>query len=451
MRASSFHSKKDGLAGCATTQLDLFDRSVIEHTVAARLLCLRRAPKARCMMNARENRGLALVANSEITRKGNVWIVPSQTRATQYTVDLFLNKCTCPDFQEHAQKCKHLYAVALLLQRESGVELSAPQVVRPTYSQEWREYNLAQTTEKIRFLELLYELCRGIAEPVQTMGRPRWPFAEMLFCAVYKIYSTFSSRRFISDLQIAKERGYIAQVPHFNTVIKYLDVAAMTPYLKQLIIESALPLKAVEDNFAVDSSGFALARMGSWHETKWGATRAAYGATDKRQDWLKVHLMCGCKTNIVTSVEVTDGNAGDYPQFAPLVNTTARNFVMDTVVADKAYSGAKNLKLVVAKQAMPYIAFKVNANGKAKSCGEVWRRMYHFYMMNQERFMEHYHQRSNVETTFSMIKAKFGERLRSKTTVAQTNEVLCKVLCHNLCCLIQSIYELGIEVDFSAA
>jgi transposase len=74
--------------------------------------------------------------------------------------------------------------------------------------------------------------------------------------------------------------------------------------------------------------------------------------------------------------------------------------------------------------------------------------MYHYYQYNQEAFMRAYHKRSNVETTFSMIKAKFGERLRSKSVVAQTNEVLCKVLCHNLCCIIQSIYELGIEPTF---
>jgi hypothetical protein len=49
-----------------------------------------------------------------------------------------------------------------------------------------------------------------------------------------------------------------------------------------------------------------------------------------------------------------------------------------------------------------------------------------------------------------MIKVKFGNRLRSKTRTAQINEAMCKVLAHNLCCVIQSIYELGIEPTFWA-
>ncbi len=76
--------------------------------------------------------------------------------------------------------------------------------------------------------------------------------------------------------------------------------------------------------------------------------------------------------------------------------------------------------------------------------------MYHFYMFNRDTFLQHYHRRSNVETVFSMIKGKFGDAVRSRTRVAQVNEVLCKVLCHNLCVLIQSIYELGIEPTFWA-
>jgi hypothetical protein len=50
-----------------------------------------------------------------------------------------------------------------------------------------------------------------------------------------------------------------------------------------------------------------------------------------------------------------------------------------------------------------------------------------------------------VETTFHMIKAKSDDGLRSKTRTAQINEALCKVLCHDICCLIQSMYELNLK------
>jgi hypothetical protein len=47
-----------------------------------------------------------------------------------------------------------------------------------------------------------------------------------------------------------------------------------------------------------------------------------------------------------------------------------------------------------------------------------------------------------------MVKAKFRDHVRSKTDTAMKNEVLCKFLCHNICCLIQSQCELGIEPIF---
>ena len=74
--------------------------------------------------------------------------------------------------------------------------------------------------------------------------------------------------------------------------------------------------------------------------------------------------------------------------------------------------------------------------------------MYHAYCLDREDYLDHYHKRSNVESTVSMIKAKFGDHVRSKTDVAMTNEALCKVLWHNLCCLIQSACELGIAAKF---
>ena len=147
---------------------------------------------------------------------------------------------------------------------------------------------------------------------------------------------------------------------------------------------------------------------------------------------------------------MTDKHAGDSPKFKPLVNATAENFVMNEVSGDKAYLSSDNLKAVVNANAMPYIPFKANSNVKDKRQSSLWKQMFHYFSYNQERFMRSYHKRSNVESTFSMIKAKFGDSLRSKTERAQINEALCKVLCHNICCLIQSMYELGLKPKFYA-
>ncbi len=79
---------------------------------------------------------------------------------------------------------------------------------------------------------------------------------------------------------------------------------------------------------------------------------------------------------------------------------------------------------------------------------EAWQRLWHLFHARKREFLTHYHQRSNVETTFSMIKRKFGGAVRSKKVESHMNEVLCKIICHNLCVLAGSIYELGIDPKF---
>ncbi|MGC8622204.1 MAG: transposase, partial [Caldisphaera sp.] len=75
---------------------------------------------------------------------------------------------------------------------------------------------------------------------------------------------------------------------------------------------------------------------------------------------------------------------------------------------------------------------------------------YNYFVYNREEFMQHYHLRSNVESTNFMIKSKFGDFIRSKDKTAQVNEVLLKILCHNIVVLIHEMNELGIEANFLA-
>jgi transposase len=261
-----------------------------------------------------------------------------------------------------------------------------------------------------------------------------------LFAACYKIYSTVSGRRFMTDLREAQAKGYIQKTPHFNSIFNYLENPALTPILCALITESSLPLKAVEIDFAADSSGFTTSRFHRWYDHKYGAVR-------QQHEWVKVHLMCGVSTHVVTAVEIRDKDASDTKLLPALVDATAANFKVREVSADKGYGSVKNYKAIQRHGATPYIAFKSIHTGKA---GGLWQRMYHLWQFHHADFLRHYHKRSNVESVFSMIKAKFRDHVRSKTDVAMVNEVLCKIICHNICCLIQESHELGIDTAFWA-
>jgi transposase/predicted nucleic acid-binding Zn finger protein len=401
------------------------------------------------LQNPRQIRGLDIAKRYTIKQENGLWFVPSSSgKSNRYKVDLTKQKCTCPDFEIRRNKCKHIFAVEFSFEQDFLTELDTLAVAkiakqRKTYKQDWTAYNIAQTSEKAEFQTMLAELCKGIGEPAQFNGRPRMPLEDMLFSCIFKIYSTFSARRFATDLNDAKAKGFIQDVPHFNLISRYLDNEMLTPYLQMLIEESSLPLTAFEKTFSIDASGLSATGSFTWLHAKHTEPRLI-----AKQDWLKIHCCVGNLTNIVTAVEVTEKYDHDSTQFKTLVEQTVSNFEMSEVSADAAYLSKDNMKTAVDNGAYPFIAWKSNSRATEKEGNELWNKLFHYFSLNKEKFLERYHQRSNSETAFSMIKAKFSDRLRSKNRTAQKNEALCKILCHNLCCLIQSIYEFGLKPEF---
>jgi hypothetical protein len=96
---------------------------------------------------------------------------------------------------------------------------------------------------------------------------------------------------------------------------------------------------------------------------------------------------------------------------------------------------------------MPYIPFKKNAFGSARG-SSMWKKMYHYFQLNRDEFLKHYHKRSNIESTNAAIKRKFGETLKSKNRIAQENELLAKIIAYNLTVVIHEMYENGIDPEF---
>src|SRR5215211_6734846 len=203
-------------------------------------------------VNPREQRGQRIAERHKLKPTGGIWRVPSESSGEHYRVDPEAGRCSCPDSEVRRVKCKHQWAVEFTIRRETTrVEETVTvngtvtkkvaettrtvKTARITYPQDWPAYNAAQTAEKQHFMALLADLCAGVAEPPQTRGRPRLALADMVYSVAFKVYEGMSGRRFMSDLADVHARGYVSQLPHFNSVFNYLELPALTPILHDLI------------------------------------------------------------------------------------------------------------------------------------------------------------------------------------------------------------------------
>lgn len=396
------------------------------------------------MTDPREVRGKAIADQGNQIKRVNdrSFKVKSQSGSKVYEVKATPNgmTCTCPDFVYRSGKCKHIQATRYYIEIEKDTPQGVvTEKVHLTYKQAWEAYNAAQKVEVKLFDELLKDLVVAIPEPEQIIGRPRLSLQESLFCAIQKVYSQLSSRRAYSLFENATEKGQIDHAPHFNSPSKLFNNPEMTPILHELVTLSALPVAGIEIDFAVDSTGFRTTTFNAYNGVKHGQK--------KEHQWVKAHLCAGVKTNVVAAVAITDAYSNDSPQFGPLVRKTAEGFKINEVSADMAYSSRNNLQLVANEGGKAYIPFRKNATGKARG-SILWSKMFHYFQLNRDEFMEHYHKRSNIEATNAAIKRKFGETLKSKNPTAQVNELLAKIVAYNLTVVIHEMYENGINPEF---
>ncbi len=398
------------------------------------------------LSSTREECGRAIAKQGGIRQIGSRYAVPSQSgTVASYIVDLIEESCTCADYELRRQQCKHVHATYFWL--AWGCEVNADgsvtetvTVKRKTYRRDWSAYNSAQTTEGVYVERLLRALCDGIEEPARTSsrGRPPLPLRDSTFAALMKVYSAKSQRRAQSDLTDSRDKGNLEHVAHFNTISNFLADEASTPLLISLIEESAKPLAAIENGqFAIDSTGFSTVVYDRWFDQKHGTLRAAH-------PWVKLHIAVGTVTHAITGVKVA--SEGDCPQLPDLLKQTMKNFAVREMSGDKAYASKDNFEVLDSFGVEAFIPFKINAKLDPKC--ETWSRHLGEFLFNQDKFLGHYHRRSNIETVMWMLKSKFGGAVRSKTPTAQMNEVLCKCLCHNLACIVQAIFSAGLMPRF---
>jgi transposase len=398
-----------------------------------------------------------------IRHADGTWTVFSLNSSNKYKVRLFalnqqtgakdLHSCTCPHYALIQSPCKHIRACLSVLHQDSRDAIRGlpprdrnpteppAKIQKPTYQQpSWPLYNVGQCAERDHVQQLLAELCQTIPEPPRKAGRgrPRMLRSTAIFCAVYKVYTMLSARRGTCDIEACQRRGHIDQAPHFNSILNALDDESTTPILYELIRLSALPLAQVETTFATDSTGFCTNTYTRWFDVKYGVNKA-------EANWVKLHASVGTKTNVVTAALILDKNANDGIQLPHLTKETAKGFTVKEMSADAAYPSLENFQAVDAVGGQLYAAFKLHTSG---AVGGLFEMAFLMFQLHKEEYRKHYHQRSNSESTFSALKRKIGESVKSKSETAQKNEVLAKVLAYNLTVLVAAFHELGIAAEF---
>jgi hypothetical protein len=396
---------------------------------------------------SREERGLEIAARFRIVEKNGVWNVPSESGRGHYKVILDKPKgpdCTCPDFTKTSITCKHLWAVIHTVRGTdlSGVESGPVERTKPkkrkTYKQDWPTYNPAQMAEGHEFRFLLSGVCSTIEGRPRGIGRPLLSWSDIAYACTCKIYSMRSGRRASSEIWDAHVDDFLEKPVHYNTISSYLRNKNLSNVLRDLIFKSSLPLSRIEKVFAMDSTTFKGSRFVYEGQEGWN------GQVERM--WNKAHVLAGMGTHVIVDMMIPDNpKAGDAPQAPRLLERVAKGFSVEEILGDKGYDSAKIHRLIAEMGATAYIPFREGVSGLS---GLDYEKAYHRYAMDQEKFWKHYHQRSNVESTFMSIKAILSEDIRSRTPISMRNEVYCKALAHNIRMLIYSMYELGIIAEF---
>ncbi len=304
-------------------------------------------------------------------------------------------------------------------------------------------YNLIQDTEFEIFFELMPEIVKAVIDRKSLWtgeGRPPLKLYDVLFCLIIKEYFRLSLRRGRSFCKFLKSKGIIyIRIPCFKSMANYLNNTLIRPYLEKLIEFTSRFFSEFEHSIATDSTGISTTTFSTWYSIK-------VCKKSKRRDHITAHVSVGVKSNVVVALDICVKKGGDSKILRKHVSSVGERFDVDEWSGDSAYLSRENCDAVSSIGAEPW--FKPKSNTKTLALGSPsWKRMVRTFKERPEAANAKYHKRSNVESTNSAKKRKFGSFVRSRLPIAKENEEYISWIGYNFSLLPRAIYEFGVRVD----
>jgi len=312
------------------------------------------------------------------------------------------------------------------------------------YKKDEATYNLIQENEIFIFLHYLPLAALFVCKNKnlwQGIGRPPFNLNDIIICLAIKEYFGKSLRRSMGIIRfVAKATNMHLKIPCFKTLSNYFNNGLLKPFLGELFEITSKPLSRLEKFFATDATGETTSTASTWYNIR-------IGKEIKKKDHITVHITTGTLLNPVTAIQVNAYEGEDNIIFRKHVKRTAKNFKIDEHSGDSKYLCKENCDLVEEIGGKPF--FRPKSNTLVKSRGSyAWLRMMLYYHNHPIKAKRSYNRRSNVESTNSAKKRKFGSHVRSKNDTAKENESAFQWLGYNFSVLSRAYYQFDIEPYF---
>ena len=333
------------------------------------------------------------------------------------------------------------------VQRRLNPYIPKPYGEKKTYPQDWNIYRRACSQEKLMFLRIIKDAVDHmmIDEDYSGNGRPSAYYGDILKSLCIKSFHNYSGWRLESELRIARSMGIIDEIYKRTTLMKYMQDKKIIKLLHKLYRIIAQPVSPIEVYFAADATGISNA----YGNIRWMNIRNTKAEKKKRREYSKLHIISGCKTNVIASAKITNGYAHESPHFKSLLDDTAKIFSVKEISADSGYLSYDNVKAVSDMRIAPYIKGKKGVSIPGiRGVMSPWGAMLRLWKHHQMFFAEHFHKRSNVESTFGSLKRKYGDFCRCKKPESQECEILSKIVCFNAGVLSEALLSFDLKPEF---
>lgn len=262
----------------------------------------------------------------------------------------------------------------------------------------------------LKFIDKALELAKEVPRHFSKFSNKIFCNHQKLVLLVLKQKLRTTYRDLIEFIKASNISIYLGlkRIPHHTTLVKFAKK------IKPKLINLLLPFRKAKV-VGLDGTGFEVENKSMHYQMR--TERCSY------RRYIKLGISADLKKQIILKQTINKGPRNDCKDFISL----AKGIKTTCVCADKGYDSNKNHQYTIQElKAQSLIAIK-NYGNKRRNWKKDWRKHAKKHFDEKK-----YHQRSKVETIFSVIKRKYGSCLKTKTFSTQKKEILCKLIAYNI-------------------